>query len=251
MNRLAIILLLAAGLAGCARHEPGRAMELQPVYPAVTGTDPAMVDLIAPYRAEVRKWELPIGRSAVQLTVERRREELGFWVSDVLYEEVPRLTGRQLDAFFMNSAGTRATLPKGEVSYRTVAEILPFDNTVVIFTLDAAQVRRLAEHLAKSDGTNSITQMTVTGDADRRLLDVTIGGKPLEEGRTYVLGTNNYLASGGGGFDFLPGWPHEETSVVVREAVADHVRRLHAEGREIQMPPGLPRYHYPPKEGSR
>lgn len=248
MKRFAAPLLIAAAalLAACRAAGPAPELALEPVYPQQVGSDAAMAAMLEPYRIEVAKWDIPIGHSAVQMTVDKRREELGFWIADVLFEEVPLKTGQKLDGLFLNSAGARSTLPKGQITYRTIAEILPFDNTIVIFTMDAAQVRTMAEHLALSEGTNSISNMTVDADADKKLLNVTIGGEPLREGHTYTIATNNYLAVGGGGFKFLPAWPHTETKLVVREMVADHVRRLEKEGREIQLPPGLPRYHFPP-----
>jgi 2',3'-cyclic-nucleotide 2'-phosphodiesterase (5'-nucleotidase family) len=39
--------------------------------------------------------------------------------------------------------------------------------------------------------------------AGSRIVAVTVGGKPLELGRTYRLATNDYLYAGGDGYDTL------------------------------------------------
>jgi 5'-nucleotidase / UDP-sugar diphosphatase len=49
--------------------------------------------------------------------------------------------------------------------------------------------------------------MTVTADLDKpagaRVVDVLVGGVPLDPAKTYIVATNDFMARGGDGYDTL------------------------------------------------
>jgi len=257
LNRLiATTFLLATLLVGCAKptdpaapvgEEAGGlllAVDLGAVAP-----DPAMERLIAPYRVEVEKLREPIGESHGGMIHQARKvTPLGCWVTDIMRERAAQVAGRPVDFAFTNSGGIRAALPDGPVSYDIISQILPFDNTLAMIDLDGTAFRRLLEKICSDRDGHSISGAFIEGDAENNLVSATIGGKALDDSRQYLVVTNNYLSSGGGGMAMLKEFAQQDTGVFQRDAVADHVRELTAAGKKIEQPADYPRYRYAEKK---
>ena len=111
-----------------------------------------------------------------------------------------RLTGA--DVAFQNKPGIRADLLAGPVTRRAVYEVAPFGNTVVSMQLSGAQLRQLLESCLVDEGAVcDVSGLTVRFDLDRapgeRVVEIQVGGKPIEDQRSYRVATNNFLAAGG------------------------------------------------------
>jgi 5'-nucleotidase len=92
----------------------------------------------------------------------------------------------------------------GEVKLRHLHQVSPFGNTVVCVTLTGDQVRELCEHmLGRGRPMLEISGGVIRYDSSKkrgeRLVDVTIGGKPLDPKASYRVATNSFLAEGGDG----------------------------------------------------
>ena len=93
-----------------------------------------------------------------------------------------------VDAGFENSGGVRAPLVAGDITRADLVAMDPFDNTVVLFTATGAQIRDLlGRHAPHVSG---VRYRVIDG----KLEDATIGGRPIEDGRTYTCVTNSYFA---------------------------------------------------------
>jgi 5'-nucleotidase len=118
---------------------------------------------------------------------------------------------------FMNPGGIRKDLETGAggvVSFGQAQAVLPFGNTLVMLDLTGAQLRSMLEQQwdrpAKDqyilqvssslsyawDSTRPVGQRLVPGS-------LKVDGKPVEEGRTYRIVANNFLADGGDNFPAL------------------------------------------------
>ena len=89
---------------------------------------------------------------------------------------------------------------------------LPFLNKAYVLSLKGADILQALEQgfTGAEDEIGRFPQvsgMTVRADltrpAGRRVVSVTVGGKPLQRGKTYTLATNDYLAHGGDGYSAL------------------------------------------------
>ena len=87
-----------------------------------------------------------------------------------------------------NMGGVRAPLIKGNITRADLATLDPFDNTVVTFT---ATGRQLKDLLLQQRPAVSGLRYRIEGGA---LTDVSVGGQPLDESRTYTGATNSYFA---------------------------------------------------------
>ncbi len=132
-----------------------------------------------------------------------------------------------------NGGGIRADLPKGPITQRSLHEVLPFGNSVVVLTLDGATVRALFDYMASiSRGQGafpqvsagvSITLNTVT----KKCEEIMINGEPFDPGRTYKVATNSYLAAGGDGYRMLLNALHRyDFSVSLRDVLVKYIEHL-------------------------
>lgn len=219
-------------------------MDVAPI-PATKAPGLAMEALLAPYRAEVAKLALPFATATDTLPFETRDDGiLGSWVADVMLEEARRITGRDVQASFMNSGGIRKTIDAGPISYRDLGEVLPFDNTLVLIELTSEETLELARFFADRRGSFPIANMTIEATAEKEVISATIAGEPVVPNRTYMFVTNNFLAAGGNGMGFLKDKPMEDTGVLLRDAAVSYVKRLNADGKGITAPENPHRYRF-------
>ncbi|HEU4705105.1 MAG TPA: bifunctional metallophosphatase/5'-nucleotidase [Sphingomicrobium sp.] len=120
---------------------------------------------------------------------------------------------------FMNGTGVRTDLvpdPRGNVRFGQIFDMQPFGNGLVVLSLTGEQVRRMLEQQFGADsyppGARPALMVPSAGfrfDYDlsrprgRRIVAMTLGGRPLDPLRSYRVTVNNFLASGGDGFTVL------------------------------------------------
>ncbi len=135
------------------------------------------------------------------------------------------------DIALHNSAGIRANIPEGDVTYRHVYAVDIFGNTLVTGTYTGRQVREMLE--VSVNGHHAIFQvsglkMTYTKrkPVGQRVLSVTVNGEPLRPEQKYRVATNSFLAAGGGDYGvFLDGEDIEDSFLPLRDVIARYIRR--------------------------
>ncbi len=160
--------------------------------------DPVVAAKIDRYRREAAPAiGVVVGRSPVRLTRDYNREStLGSFVADTMREE-----GRA-EVAFENAGGLRADLPEGPITNGNVLDALPFINSLVTCEMTGAQIRAVLEQgLSLERGLIQVSGLAASYDLrrpiGRRLVEVSIGGRPLESSRAYRVATNSFLAEGG------------------------------------------------------
>jgi len=95
----------------------------------------------------------------------------------------------KVDVEFENSGGVRSPLLAGDITRADIVAMDPFGNTVVLFKATGAQIKALlARHAPYVSG---LRYRLVDGTLE----EATIGGAPIEDGRTYTAATNSYFAA--------------------------------------------------------
>lgn len=191
--------------------------------------------IIAPYQAELgQSMEEIIGRVPRELTKGSPESTLGNWLADLLYTEAVRYGGRSVDFAIQNAGGVRInSLPAGELPVRTVYELMPFDNELVLMELDYATTRKLIDHLADEGGWPVSRQLRFRITPEGQAADITLDGKLLSPDRRYVVALPDYVAEGGSNSDFLVGKPQIETGKFIRDLILLHAREAYEQGRTI------------------
>ncbi|MFN2129692.1 MAG: bifunctional metallophosphatase/5'-nucleotidase [Anaerolineae bacterium] len=106
--------------------------------------------------------------------------------------------GRPADIAVHNDGGIRASLDAGPITYAELYAILPFDNTLVGVDLTGVQVREAIENGMDDQGTGiQVSGLAFTYSMNkprgRRVMEVTVGGQPLDPEQVYRVVTIDYL----------------------------------------------------------
>lgn len=221
-------------------------------YPA----DPKMTAFVAQVKERSKEaLTRPIARVAgapvLRKTNDSGESVLGNMIADAALDSVRDL-GAQLA--FMNNGGIRRDLeagPDGMVAFGQAQVVLPFGNTTVVMNLTGAQIRALLERqwAGGVDSNSSVLQVSegfsYAWDPKRpegsRLVpgSVKLNGKELEDGATYRIATNNFLAEGSDGYpEFGKGTARVDTGLRDLDGFIAYLKKVEGQGA---MAPAVPR----------
>lgn len=139
------------------------------------------------------------------------------------------------DVAIMNNGGIRTELRAGEATYGSLFEIQPFGNTLYSLTMTGAQLRGLLEAmLSKSSVDDHVSGLTIRYDPSKpkgsRVGAVTMSdGTPLSNARSYNVIVNDFLATGGEGYNAGGrATASHALNIVDLDALIDYLRTLPA-----------------------
>jgi 2',3'-cyclic-nucleotide 2'-phosphodiesterase (5'-nucleotidase family) len=228
-------LLLTLSIASCQRTwvaSPTLAETDVPIAKAIPA-DPQMEARIVPYREEVTaKMEEIIGKAPVELGKGDYQSPLGNFVVDLMLEESRKLYDGHIDMATTTNGGLRVPIPLGSVKVGTIFELMPFENELVVLTLDGATVQEFFDKAAEAKFAPiaNATYSVQNGKA----VDIKIGEKPFDASRTYTIVTSDYLAGGGDNLNmFKKALKTEKVGMMMRDAIMQHIRQLTAQGKPL------------------
>jgi 2',3'-cyclic-nucleotide 2'-phosphodiesterase (5'-nucleotidase family) len=139
------------------------------------------------------------------------------------------------DVAIMNNGGIRTELRAGEATYGSLFEIQPFGNTLYSLTMTGQQLSGLLEEMLKKSPVNDhVSGLTITYDPSRppgsRIVSVRMAdGTPLSDTRTYNVIVNDFLATGGEGYNAGGrASASRPLNIVDLDALIDYLRTLPA-----------------------
>lgn len=154
----------------------------------------------------------------------RRGDPTSNLMTDAMLWAARRFDGN-VAAAFGNGGGVRTKVASGPLTRRTIYEVVPFDNTLVLLTMKGSALRELvAEALAgERDGRllPAGLEGTVRHEGDRwDWSDLRIGGKPLDPEASYRVAANSFIAEGKGGLSkFTLGTDKRDTGEIIRDGM--------------------------------
>jgi len=218
--------------------------------------DPDVKAIIEPYAAELSAaMSEVVGYTTVPLEgtrslIRTRETNLGNLVADMMRWAA----GPDVQIALENGGGIRwhRLFPAGPITRGDVYNLLPFLNTLVMMDLTGAQIRQALENgvskYPTADGRfPQISGLTFTYDptkpAGSRIVDVWVGGAPLDETAVYRVATNDFLAAGGDGYAVLTqGTNYVDTGVYLMDYMVDYLGEFSpispaVEGRIVVVSP--------------
>lgn len=211
-----------------------RAEDGAPSPDALLALDPVIEGILQPFVEELSaRLDQPIGETSVDLNGERadvrgRETNLGNFIADVW-----RAT-QGTDIGLQNGGGIRNSIPAGPITLGNVLSVQPFGNTIVTLSVTGEQLRTAMENGVSrvEDGSGRFPQisgMTLVFDGSKepgsRVVEITVGGQPLDAHRTYSITTNSFVGLGGDGYTvFNEAQNFFDTQFVDADVVADFIR---------------------------
>lgn len=191
--------------------------------------------LLAPYKAKIDSIMLHVVGTA-EMSMDKAAPEslLSNLVADVLRNSAAQVLGKPADMGLMNMGGLRNVLTKGPVTRENIYEILPFENSLCVLTMKGVYLKELFKNIAACHGEGvSGVQLQITKDGE--LLQGTVGGSPIDDGKLYTVATIDYLADGNDGMTALPQAEKRECpdGATLRSLFMDYVEQQTAAGKKI------------------
>lgn len=229
------LLIFIISLTSCARR-------YQPSY--VTGEsfitinnqiqpDSIIENIIKFYKTQLAE-ELNevIGYAPLELTINKLESSLGNFIVDILLEVGKKKYSGKVDMAAITNGGIRIPISKGDITIGDIFELMPFENELVILTIEDSMAIKLFDYLAAEKNISiANTEINIQG---KRVVDILIGGQKFNSTKTYTLAISDYLANGGDNMFFLKDCKKESLNLQLRDAIIDHIRYLTSEGRNIE-----------------
>lgn len=170
-----------------------------------------------------------LGEATAEFTHDRKTKGsntlLGYWACEVMAEK-----GKAQIAI-QNGGGLRRTMEKGQITMGDLYEIMPFDNYLVVMDLKGADLIKAIDHgidMPKTtDGAFSglIVEYDPAKPYGEKITKITLtDGTPIEMEKTYRVVTNDFMFTGGDGYDFSKATNVDETYVPVRDALVEKIK---------------------------
>lgn len=115
----------------------------------------------------------------------------------------------------------------GDITVGKVFELLPFENTLVIVEVPGKVLQQWIQLMASSEGwpVNGVNvDVNGTTISLQSLLAENSAPKSIDETKTYLVVTNDYVANGGDKCSFLKDLPRKDLKVLVRDALTQYLR---------------------------
>ncbi|KAF2623506.1 Metallo-dependent phosphatase [Macroventuria anomochaeta] len=201
----------------------GKILSYQGAPIHITNTTEQDTDL----QAQIKSWRGPfeefaaevLGTSEVELdqtTCQRQECLLGDFMADAMLAYRKNNT-EDVDFAIINAGGIRATIDQGDITRGEVLTSFPFGNSIVQIEIDGKELWEVLEgivtgvNVANGKEVTSFFQVSTgikveynpENNNGSKLVAVTIGGHPLDNGTTYQVVTLDFIAGGGDNF-FTP-----------------------------------------------
>jgi 5'-nucleotidase/UDP-sugar diphosphatase len=251
----------AVDIAIDVKDENGhRAMTWWPQFRVIdTATvtpDPEVAAVVVKFEGELSKQlDAPLGTTAVELdgrtaVVRTREAAIGNLIADAMRWSA------QTDVAVTNGGGIRGSKiypPGTTITRRDVLTELPFGNRLITLEVGGRDLKAAIENgLSKLPGPSGrfpqVSNVRIEADASRppgsRVLSIKVGDAPLDEGKTYSVATNDFMARGGDDYTAFeqskPVIPLNDSPLLASE-VMDYIKyigtvRAADEGRIVVKP---------------
>ena len=198
IKRLIYTLLLLAVLTAC--HRPVRATKMIGEIIMVDSTleniqDTDYLVYLAPIKADLEaQLGAPIGYAPVALTVHQPECTMLNWASDALWAKACELSPEQVDMAVVNIGGMRCNWAAGNITFKHVFELMPFENELVVLTMQGKDILDLCDIFAQTGG-QGVAGLRMVAE-NGTVKSVKIAGKEVMPDAYYTVATSDYLSQG-------------------------------------------------------
>lgn len=175
--------------------------EVRPVTTASYPADPRVDAIVRAAVAAVwPRISQPVGAIADEMPRTGEQYALGNLVTDA-----QRWAGKS-DIAIMNNSGMRAGLAAGMATYGSLYEVQPFGNALHVMTARGRAVREFLERRIATEIDDHVSGVVVRFDPRRpagsRIVSLTTSdGRPFDDGATYTIVMNDFIATGRDGLE--------------------------------------------------
>ena len=198
-------------------------LAVQPSAPKSHRFNSEMDSFIAPYRRKMNlKMMDTLAYNPTELTRGGFKNELGKWVADAIYWYTKDVLKLEADFSICNSGGIRIkTLGQGFVTLKSIYELMPFDNQLVILDLRNALIDSL--HMKISQGWPVSSAYIIPQQNDTAIASNWTINKS-SKGLDFKVVLSDFLANGGDKLNYLIPLSQTKTNVLMRDAIIAYAK---------------------------
>jgi len=185
-------------------------------------------EIISPYKnkldAEMNK---VIGYADTMLSNESSEGEssLGNFVADLMYYQSDKIFKDTVHLAVINArGGLRVPINQGKITVGEIFELMPFDNEMLVVEVKGDELMQMFQ-LTANKAVNVFSHATFT-IKNQQADSVQIDSLPIAKEKIYNVAISDYLANGGGGFDFLNDNKRHDLNIMVRDMILMHIEEL-------------------------
>lgn len=243
MKQVAFLLCSVLGfLMVACNHKPMQVTSIETEILPVDSSLDAIQDsdylaYLAPIKEKMEdQLNIPLGYAPQPMSVGKPESTLLNWATDALYEMALLNYDGQVDVAVVNAGGLRCDWPAGDITFRNVFELMPFDNELVILTLSGEDLLLLAQNCVQQGGQGISKQMRVEGSMKGQdvLAKASLHGKEIDPAATYHVATSDYLSGGADGLTALTHFSERVmTGKKIRDLYIEYIALLTKENQPV------------------
>ncbi|MDF1672868.1 MAG: 5'-nucleotidase [Vicingaceae bacterium] len=170
----------------------------------------------------------------------KAQTKLGNLAADLSLEIAQKIYADTIDFCLLNFGGLRTSLPKGEITRGKIFELMPFENELVILTMEGKTYNQLIKYLLNKpqpiSGNFSLRATNSPNNNSILFNDsyYNVSKSFDKNGRIRIL-TSDYLANGGDNmaFFFNP-IKYEKIGIKLRDAIIQYCKEQHQQGKQLK-----------------
>jgi len=180
--------------------------------------------------------EFPKEREKAETKLGNLVADLSLKIANQLYKPINNVS---IDFCLLNSGGLRTSLPKGEITRGKIFELMPFENELVVITINGQKYYDLIKYLINSPqpiaGAFSIKYKAIPDKNSIKYGEVFFNvEKNYGSKGTIKIITTDYLANGGDKMNFfLNPIRVEPLGIKLREAIIQYCMELNKKGNQL------------------
>lgn len=191
--------------------------------------DEEFVKVITPYKQKLdAEMSQKISHTNVDLTKQGDNSNLGNLLADYTFDGANEWAKinlkRNIDAALINIGGIRTTIGKGNILLKSVFEVMPFENEVIIVKMKGTDLQGLFDYYAKTQVNNPVSHLYIETN-NGQISKTLINGKPVNPAQDYYIATSDYLALGGDNMKFFSKGESISTGIKLRDLFIDYFRK--------------------------
>ena len=162
------------------------------------GATPEVAAILMEAQPKVARLKQVVGHNAREMENLRTEPDLplGNLVADALLAKASDYFGMPMDFSIINYGGIRIPMPAGVVTLDDIESMFPFKNYMCLAKVRGKELRRLLDQLAKTEAFQAVSGCRVKVKA-HEIVEVEVGGEPIDPDRLYNVATIDFLLSGG------------------------------------------------------
>lgn len=232
-NKFLLLGIVLATLSACKTASPLQVSNVQTQKNISINNelknDEEFVKIIEPYKQKLDKeMNQKISHTNVDLTKQGDNSNLGNLLTDYTFDGADvwakKNLQKNIDAALINIGGIRTTIGQGDILLKSVFEVMPFENEVIIVKMKGADLQGLFDYYAKTQVNNPVSHLYIETN-NGQLTKTLINGREVNPTQDYYIATSDYLALGGDNMKFFSKGEAISTGIKLRDLFIDYFKK--------------------------